>query len=430
MNRLILLLVSTLFISSFLSCGNPTDISTQIPENTSGIGVINFPAIKSKALSWDVIYDYLFSDNENGDEQPDWSIDLDRKAYFYTKDVSAGIIIPISDSKAFQKAVKTINPSEPLNENGYSYLRKDQFYIGWKKDVAILSNDTSFLHTGYSDVKSEKITKVKEASQDIFFSFDGEVLGAVQKGLLTLNFNDGEIDINAKGEELIELLEKYVVSGNVKTKKINKTYDASLCLPLKKHNLKEIVLAGMPILQEHGLLFHEQFKLIYPFLDGRVQLGFEEGNVNDHAKKAQLMFGVNPETKNLLDTTFINQFILDKETGVYSDKEDFQFFQFREEYLIFSNTKEKIEFETEDDFVSVDIKRKAIKDDYLFFPKMLLGADAVDNFPINEIVLNSETTDKSKSLMLNLNLKFSNKDKNSLMSVVEYLTSLQGGEEI
>lgn len=415
-----------LLIITFFSCNDRTDLISQVPKDISGIGKIDLPGLKNKALSWDLIYGYLFSDDENND-QVDWALDVDRVAYFYTTKGSVTLLIPVTDLEKFETAVSSVFQGDILKQNGYSYTRGSEFFVGWKKDWAVISNTINFTDPVTEPLDS--LLYLKDQDNDVYFSYSGDdVIKEKVAGNLALNFNDGEIGLRINGDSVLMNLLKKELVWKKKITKLNLDYDAFVSVSNNKELTLEVLRKGLPFLQEYGLIFSDQLKGLAPSLTGEVQLGLEKTDVKPNTAGAQLVLGVKEvdAVSKILDSTWIK----DKATGFYMDEEGFQFIKIVGDKLILSNRNlVQTTFEKSNSLACISINKHALKGDYLAFTEMRFGSEAVTSFPVKNVKLDVEKASGSTGKML-LKASFRDNDKNSLVSLLEYFMALNKEEEI
>lgn len=415
-----------LVLLSFFSCKERTDLSTKVPADATGIGKIDLPALKNKALSWDVVYNYLFSE-DNGKEQLDWALDIDRPSYFYTSNNNLTLLVPITDSKKFKKAITSTYSASTSAENGYEYLQENGIFIGWEKDWVAISNTIKFLEP----VENSSGTLLSRLSQthDVVFSYAGNDI--TKKDVvadLSLDFNDGEIELLVKGDSALRTVSKEALGWKKTITKLDTDYEAYGSFLNKDQDALFLLNETLPYLQECGLLYSEQLAVLTPFLTGESQLGLEKKEVRPQIAGAQLVVGVT--TKDALFAITDSSWVKDKETGFYADAEGFQFVKYVDGFLILSNRNlEQSNFKNTNSLAELSVNKNVLKGDYLSFVEMRFGNKLVSNFPVESVYFNAKEGPEN-SLEASLKIIFKEKEKNTVLSIMDFVGVIQNEEEI
>ena len=428
MKRFTVILSFVFLMAGVFSCTKRTDLSTLVPNEATGVGKVNLPSIKSKVLTWELVQEYLFS--ESGEEEHvDWAIDLDREAFFYTTS-SARLLIPVTSTKSFEKAITTSTGSAVQTLDDYKYVYYEKLYICWKGSYVVVSPDLDFMSEVKPEQKSAFLSDLEKMDADVTFSYDGATFFNKElKANCLVNFEEGNIRVVSKGDlNLHEVLKEFFLTDLSNIHGLDKEYSASLNVPLQKQYLSKAMTFSLPILQANGLLFQEQYNSFSPYLDGRVQFGLEKEPLNDKIQKAQLVLGTTKGFAPVFDSLIVKNWVLDHQTGFYKDLENFQCVKLENDLLILSNSNTSVSFSDQTSLFSFDITREAIKDDYLLYPKILFGAEAVDLFPIHEVLLESSIDNEEMST--SFNVLFTDRENNSLVTLFKYLTLIQNRDEI
>lgn len=416
-----------------VSCQKKTDLSSLVPNDAVAVGKINLPAIKSKIMTWEQIKKYLFS-TDQGDQQLDWSIDLDRQIVFCALDErNAQLIVPILDNQTFKNAAQQTFHHQIQTKNGFEYLQSEKFTVGWKSDFAIFSFTDDFLNSSQigSNARSKKIL---DATHDVYVLLeDSTHFDQLVSLEWKTNFGEGSFQMNLLGNQALASGLDTLYSPDVPLERFAFPTEgalATLNTQMKPKYLLYLIHKAMPYLQQNGILFQDQLESLSPYLDGRICLSVSEPNdAKTDRPQAKIAFGTGDGFEAYFKNELVNGLVLDAATGYYPDKEDFQFFKSNDRHVIYSTFNEpNTAFTKQGSLFHLQLNRAALDEQLLILPKMFFGHQAVDQFPIKEVEVEVHPLDKK--MEANLRFGFQNQAQNSLLSLLDYTLAVFQKEEI
>jgi len=417
----------------FSSCSKEEDYVRYIPHDVSSLGKVNVPALKSKALTWDLVYDYLFS--SNSEESTDWGVDIDRSIYFYQSSSDhLQILIPLSNSKSFEDAFKK-NTESTINKINFPII--DEFSIGWNSNVLILSTQKTFfddlkLCTNPNQYLQNIIDKEDDLTMRVTPSkfFDDSAYVSVAG-----NFNTGDFTLDIEGSNYLEkALDSILIPSPIKK---NYSFFTDSCIAGLSTNINpyhlDILIKGiLPQLDEYSVLHNEQYELIKPYLDGRIYLGVSEIKLQTGViPEVKISFGLNSNHKKVIDSTFLNNFQKTENGSPYlMNKESSQYLFLGEDFIIFSNhSEENANKEIKNTILNLQLEKSAVNEKLMRLASIFYGKEIVENFPLEGLNIDIHHS-KGESIEGELIFDFNNKEDNSLVELINYLYLFQNQDEI
>lgn len=425
-------LVYIAILLSFFSCAEKSNVESYIPATAKSIARIDLPKLKSKILTWENIKKHLFS---SGEESKDYGIDFDRPIFIYSEGPIGNSIalLPISDSETFEANFNQNNSAEikEINEFKYKEINENgekSYIIAWKNDLAVICKNTDQLSTITKHSTTHPLIDSlsnKDLASIIDFKLDNDQHTQVA---LDFEFETGQLSTHLFGDSKMKgyLTEKYLP----KTEKPTLCFTTDSCIfglstKVKPEILDQLVELSLPFLQEYGLLFKEQYEDLKPHLDGRIYIG---------VSKLKLAKGLKPEAKvafGMADgySPDLKDFVFDKATQYYADKEDFQFILPSMDYIIYSNHKESnTTLLNRNSIINLQMNRDALSESFFTLPKLFFGSDIVENFHFKSLEI--DVHDKEDSIELEGTFKCKDQDENSLFCALELMQAIQKQDEI
>jgi len=421
MKKLCLLLA----VIGLFSCSQKTKLETLIPETAEVVGKVDLPAIATKSISWELIFD-AFSTGSDSEEEvgnAQFPLDVTRQILFFSQAKQITFLIPITDQEGLEKFIlqKTSNTSF-LQENEMKYVKFWDYYVVPYSDYVVVSSELK--KRLQNQIITPLASEILLAEEDVFAKGLLDVHEDQVSGEWSVNFEQGKVisKLNAT-HSLVSILEGMGLrlSFDKAALQPQQEFDAQVTTRIIKSKLAYFYNLSREVLGEYELLYHHQIKSLGKHLTGEVQLYASDKVTSNSRNQSVLVLGASSEVVSLLDSLG-EGYEYDEKSGFYIHKHSNQHIKWQDGSLVLSNFYAVPALNVVNSSSSLSISQAVILDRYWVLPSLLFGENVKENFPIVNLALNAAKD--ANNVTLDLVVETNQQEESSLLTIVNYLQGL------